>query len=125
MDVWLKTKFVVFIRNLIKKENEKNYIESQDLFGEELYQMQNKENSKRKKSFVLKLFDNNKIINRRNSFKYSSSTELIKDIKLCKKNNCNYFVIIRTVNYLLLQIWTRKKFLCKHSKKKKIICFLK
>ena len=91
MDVWLKTKFVVFIRNLIKKENEKNYIESQDLFGEELYQMQNKENSKRKKSFVLKLFDNNKIINRRNSFKYSSSTELIKDIKLCKKNNCNYF----------------------------------
>ena len=90
MDVWLKTKFVVFIRNLIKKENEKNYIESQDLFGEELYQMQNKENSKRKKSFVLKLFDNNKIINRKNSFKYSSSTELIKDIKLCKINNFNY-----------------------------------
>ena len=92
MDIWLKTKIVGFIRNLIKKEQEeKNYIESQDLFGEEIYNIQNKENPKKKKSFVLKLFDNNNIINRRNSYKYSSSTELIKDIKLCKKNNYNYF----------------------------------
>ena len=92
MDIWLKTKIVGFIRNLIKKEQEeKNYIESQDLFGEEIYNIQNKENPKKKKSFVLKLFDNNNIINRRNSYKYYSSTELIKDIKLCKKNNYNYF----------------------------------
>ena len=91
MDIWLKTKFIGFIRSLIKKEGgEKNYIESQDLFGEEIYQMQNKENPQKKKSFVLKLFDNNKIINKRNSYKYSSSTELIKDLKLCKKNNYNY-----------------------------------
>ena len=92
MDIWLKSKFVGFIRKLIKKESEeKNYIESQDLFGEEIYQNQKNENSKKKKSFVLKLFDNNKIINRRSSLKYSSSTELIKDLKLCKKNNYNYF----------------------------------
>jgi ABC-type multidrug transport system fused ATPase/permease subunit len=91
MDIWLKERIIGFIRNLIKKEQEeKNYIESQDLFGEELYNIQNKENPKKKKSFVLKLFDNNKIINKRNSFKYSSSTELIKDIKLCKKSNYNY-----------------------------------
>ena len=92
MDIWLKIKFVGFIRSLIKKEGgDKNYIESQDLFGEEIYQIQNKENPIKKKSFVLKLFDNNKIINRRNSYKFSSSTELIKDIKLCKNNNYNYF----------------------------------
>lgn len=92
MDIWLKTKIVGFIRNLIKKEQEeKNYIESQDLFGEEIYNIQNNENPKKKKSIVLKLFDNNNIINRRNSYKYSSSTELIKDIKLCKKNHYNYF----------------------------------
>ena len=91
MDIWLKEKIISFIRNLIKKEqDEKNYIESQDLFGEEIYKIQNNENPKKKKSFVLKLFDNNKIINRKNSFKYSSSTELIKDIKLCKKNSYNY-----------------------------------
>jgi ABC-type multidrug transport system fused ATPase/permease subunit len=92
MDFWLKTKIVGFIRNLIKKEQEeKNYIESQDLFGEEIYQMQNKENPKTKKSFVLKLFDNNRTINRRNSYKYSSSTQLIKDIKIFNKNSNNYF----------------------------------
>ena len=90
MDSWLKSKLVGFIRNLIKKENEeKNYIESQDLFGDEIYKMQNKENTTKKKSFVLKLFDNNKLVNRR--YKYSSSTQLIKDIKLSKQNKFNYF----------------------------------
>ena len=90
MDIWLKSKLVGFIRNVIKKENEeKNYIESQDLFGDEIYNMQNKENSTKKKSFVLKLFDNNRLVNRR--YKYSSSTQLIKDIKLSKQNKFNYF----------------------------------
>ena len=90
MDIWLKSKLVGFIRNVIKKENEeKNYIESQDLFGDEIYNMQNKENSTKKKSFVLKLFDNNRLVNRR--YQYSSSTQLIKDIKLSKQNKFNYF----------------------------------
>ena len=90
MDIWLKSKLVGFIRNVIKKENEeKNYIESQDLFGDEIYNQQNKENSTKKKSFVLKLFDNNRLVNRR--YKYSSSTQLIKDIKLSKQNKFNYF----------------------------------
>lgn len=89
MDVCIKSKLVSFIRNVIKKENEeKNYIESQDLFGEEIYQMQKNENSTKKKSFVLKLFDNNRLISKR--YKYSSSTQLIKDIKINKKNKCNY-----------------------------------
>ena len=90
MDIWLKSKLVGFIRNVIKKENEeKNYIESQDLFGDEIYNQQNKENSTKKKSFVLKLFDNNRPVNRK--YKYSSSTQLLKDIKLSKQNKFNYF----------------------------------
>lgn len=92
MDIWLKTKIVGFIRNLIKKEQEeKNYIESQDLFGEEIYQIQNNDNPKRKKSFVLKLSDNNKIISKKNTYRYSSSGQLIKDIKIFNKNNNNNY----------------------------------
>ena len=87
MDIWLKTKFVGFIRNLIKKEQEeKNYIESQDLFGEEISKKNNNEILKRKKSFTCKLFDNNKTLSRKKSFKYSSSAELLKDIKIIKNN---------------------------------------
>ena len=87
MDIWLKTKFVGFIRSLIKKEQEeKNYIESQDLFGEEISKKNNNEILKRKKSFTCKLFDNNKTLSRKKSFKYSSSAELLKDIKIIKNN---------------------------------------
>ena len=88
MDIWLRTKFFGIIRHLIKKEKEeKNYIESQDLFGEEISNIQKNEIPKKRKSLTSKLFENNKILTRRNSYKYSSSAELIKEIKICKKNN--------------------------------------
>ena len=110
MDIWLKLKFVGYIRSLIKREGgDKNYIESQDLFGEEIYQIQNKENPIKKKSFVLKLFDNNKRINKRNSYKYSSSTELIKDIKLSKNNNYNYIRRHSDSNLSIISNYTPKE----------------